>query len=80
MKKSTVFRIAFAGGGTGGHLAPGIALAEEFLYTAPCDVEFLIVGKDVETKIIITTTTTETKTTTPPKENGPVTFTPRPPA
>lgn len=37
-------------------------------------------GKDVETKIIITTTTTETKTTTPSTENGPITFTPRPPA
>jgi UDP-N-acetylglucosamine--N-acetylmuramyl-(pentapeptide) pyrophosphoryl-undecaprenol N-acetylglucosamine transferase len=48
MNKSEVFKINFAGGATGGHLAPGIALAEDFLLEAPCEIEFLIVGRKVE--------------------------------
>ena len=52
MKQSEVYKIAFAGGGTGGHLAPGIALAEELLYSVPCEVKFLIVGKEVEKNML----------------------------
>ena len=38
-------RIIIAGGGTGGHLFPGIAVAQEFISRAP-DVEVIFVGTD----------------------------------
>lgn len=46
-------RIIFAGGGTGGHLFPAIAIAEEFRFVRP-DAEILFVGtKDkIEAKIV----------------------------
>ena len=46
------YKIVFAGGGTGGHLSPGIAVAEECVYAADCEIEFLIVGKPVERKML----------------------------
>ena len=52
MINSHYYKIAFAGGGTGGHLSPGIAVAEECVYAANCEIEFLIIGKDVEKKML----------------------------
>ncbi|MCD4656395.1 MAG: UDP-N-acetylglucosamine--N-acetylmuramyl-(pentapeptide) pyrophosphoryl-undecaprenol N-acetylglucosamine transferase [Planctomycetes bacterium] len=48
MFRKSYYKIVFAGGGTGGHLAPGIAVAEECIYATDCEIEFLIVGKQVE--------------------------------
>ncbi len=48
MFRKSYYKIVFAGGGTGGHLAPGIAVAEECIYATDCEIEFLIVGKPVE--------------------------------
>ncbi|MGE0434178.1 MAG: glycosyltransferase [Planctomycetota bacterium] len=47
-----IFRVVFAGGGTGGHLAPGIALADELQQQAPCVVTFFTTGKAVEQKML----------------------------
>ena len=47
------FRVVIAGGGTGGHLMPGIALAQEFERLMPgCDVRFHIAGRDLEKTIL----------------------------
>ncbi|MCA8925952.1 MAG: undecaprenyldiphospho-muramoylpentapeptide beta-N-acetylglucosaminyltransferase [Planctomycetes bacterium] len=46
-------RIAIAGGGTGGHLCPAVAVAEELVRLAPdAQVEFLGSGKELERKIL----------------------------
>ena len=47
-----IFRVVFAGGGTGGHLAPGIALAEELQQHAPCEITFFTTGRAVEQKML----------------------------
>ncbi len=42
-------KILFAGGGTGGHLSPGIALAEEFARSNPSsDILFAVTGREAE--------------------------------
>ena len=38
-------KLVIAGGGTGGHLFPGIAIAEEFLSRSP-DNEVLFIGSE----------------------------------
>jgi UDP-N-acetylglucosamine--N-acetylmuramyl-(pentapeptide) pyrophosphoryl-undecaprenol N-acetylglucosamine transferase len=47
-------RIMFAGGGTGGHLFPAFALAQEFQRRLPgdCDIRFFVTGRDIEMKLI----------------------------
>lgn len=47
-----VFHVAFAGGGTGGHLVPGLAIARELQRRTPCSVTFLTTGKDVERRLL----------------------------
>ncbi|GJM22158.1 MAG: UDP-N-acetylglucosamine--N-acetylmuramyl-(pentapeptide) pyrophosphoryl-undecaprenol N-acetylglucosamine transferase [Planctomycetota bacterium] len=44
-------RVAFVGGGTGGHLAPGIAVAEQ-LREAGHDVRFVVAGREVEASML----------------------------
>ncbi len=47
-------KIMFAGGGTGGHLFPAFALAEEFKRRLPddCEIRFFVTGRDIEMKLI----------------------------
>lgn len=46
-------RVVFAGGGTGGHLFPGIAVAREFLCRHPnAFVAFVGAGREIETRIL----------------------------
>ena len=46
-------RIVFAGGGTGGHLFPGIAIAQEFLRRDPnAQVLFIGTGKPIEISVL----------------------------
>jgi UDP-N-acetylglucosamine--N-acetylmuramyl-(pentapeptide) pyrophosphoryl-undecaprenol N-acetylglucosamine transferase len=45
-------RVVFAGGGTGGHLAPGIALAERLARGFGAEVIFLSVGKELEEELV----------------------------
>lgn len=44
----------FAGGGTGGHLFPAFAIAEEFQRRLPgnCEIKFFVTGRDIEMKLI----------------------------
>lgn len=44
----------FAGGGTGGHLFPAFALAEEFQRRLPeaCEIRFFVTGRELEMKLI----------------------------
>jgi len=44
-------RVAFVGGGTGGHLAPGIAVAER-LRELGHEVRFVVAGRDVEDSML----------------------------
>jgi UDP-N-acetylglucosamine--N-acetylmuramyl-(pentapeptide) pyrophosphoryl-undecaprenol N-acetylglucosamine transferase len=46
------FRILIAGGGTGGHLFPGIAIAESFLASRPCDIRFAGTNRGIEKEIL----------------------------
>ncbi len=53
MQLNNQIRIIFAGGGTGGHLIPAIALAQEFERLHPeVRVRFLIPGKELERRIL----------------------------
>ncbi|MGD8257988.1 MAG: undecaprenyldiphospho-muramoylpentapeptide beta-N-acetylglucosaminyltransferase [Desulfobacterales bacterium] len=46
-------RIAFAGGGTGGHLFPGIAIAQEFLIRNPANkIIFMSTGNSLERSVL----------------------------
>jgi len=45
-------RVVFAGGGTGGHVAPGIALAERLTWAFGAQVAFLSVGRELEREIV----------------------------
>ncbi|MBU3915909.1 UDP-N-acetylglucosamine--N-acetylmuramyl-(pentapeptide) pyrophosphoryl-undecaprenol N-acetylglucosamine transferase, partial [bacterium] len=45
-------RIIIAGGGTGGHLFPGISIAEEFLEQRSCDIRFVGTKNGIEKKVI----------------------------
>ena len=47
-------KVIFAGGGTGGHLFPGIAIAEEFLRHEPDSEILFIVGRSKSESAIIT--------------------------
>ena len=47
-------RIMFAGGGTGGHLFPAFALADEFVRRLgnDCEIRFFVTGRDLEVRLI----------------------------
>ena len=45
-------RIIIAGGGTGGHLFPGIAIAEEFLKRGKADILFVGAGRSLEKDVL----------------------------
>jgi len=45
-------RILIAGGGTGGHLFPGMSIAEEFQVKRSCDIRFVGTIRGIESKII----------------------------
>ncbi len=45
-------RILIAGGGTGGHLFPGISIAEEFKDQKQCDIRFVGTKRGLEYKIL----------------------------
>jgi len=47
-----VLKVIIAGGGTGGHLFPGVAIAEEFLKRGATSVLFVITGKKLEKDIL----------------------------
>ncbi|MFH2128972.1 MAG: undecaprenyldiphospho-muramoylpentapeptide beta-N-acetylglucosaminyltransferase [bacterium] len=46
------FRILIAGGGTGGHLFPGIAIAEAFKKQRTCDIRFVGTHHGIEKRIV----------------------------
>jgi len=52
MKKAETIRIALAAGGTGGHLYPGIALAEAFQQNGNADIMFIGTAYGLENKIL----------------------------
>ena len=52
-KKKKKLRILFAGGGSGGHIFPGISVAEEFQERCNCDIRFVGANKEIERKIIL---------------------------
>jgi len=45
-------KIVIAGGGTGGHLFPGIAIAEEFLKRGNADILFVGAGRSLEKDVL----------------------------
>lgn len=49
---SDKLRILIAGGGTGGHLFPGIAIAEAFNNRLPCDIRFVGTRRGIEIRVI----------------------------
>ncbi len=51
-KPSQHIRIIIAGGGTGGHLFPGLSIAEEFQEHRTCDIRFVGTSRGIEKKII----------------------------
>ena len=46
------WKIIIAGGGTGGHIFPGVAIAEEFVKRAAATILFVGTGKKLETDIL----------------------------
>lgn len=53
MAKSPALRILIAGGGTGGHLFPGLAIAEAFAQARPgCDVRFVGSYYGIEGRVV----------------------------
>lgn len=46
-------KVVIAGGGTGGHLFPGVAIAEEFIESHQAEILFVGVDGDLEKKILI---------------------------
>jgi len=55
MKKGIeMFNVLLAGGGTGGHLFPGISLAEAIKAREPdAEINFVITGKKLDLKILV---------------------------
>jgi len=49
---SSPIRILVAGGGTGGHLFPGIAIAEAFQRRSPCDIRFVGTRRGIEMRVV----------------------------
>ncbi len=45
-------KVLIAGGGTGGHLFPGISIAEELLEHRPCDIRFVGTKRGIEARVI----------------------------
>lgn len=52
MGTTSMFKLMVAGGGTGGHLFPGIAVAEEFIERGEAEVLFVGTGRPVEVDIL----------------------------
>ncbi len=50
--KAKKLKILIAGGGTGGHLFPGVAIAEEFMEQLACDIRFVGTKRGLESKVI----------------------------
>lgn len=49
---SSPLKILIAGGGTGGHLFPGLAIAEEFAGRLACDIRFVGTKRGLESRVI----------------------------
>ncbi len=46
-------RILFAGGGSGGHLMPGIAVAKELARRLPgCDIRFVTSPRGIDSRVL----------------------------
>ncbi len=59
MGEKTIF---FAGGGTGGHIYPAIAVAEKIIRLAPdCKIHFFVSGRDIDSRILSQTSFEYTK-------------------
>ena len=53
MSSSVIGSVIIAGGGTGGHIFPGIAIAQEFKRRNPnCEIVFVGTARGLETKIV----------------------------
>ncbi|MCH8980624.1 glycosyltransferase, partial [candidate division KSB1 bacterium] len=52
MSKKKVLKVMIAGGGTGGHLYPGIALAQEFQQRWSSKIMFVGTAYGIENKVL----------------------------